>query len=161
MSAGHAAIIGLFLSNKGKSRLSQVSLTIAAWATAIAGFKAIGESRPGVVVAMTLLILTGLAAWAEVLSAKLIRFWRFALSRKGVMAFMAATAVALSAFFQARDEDYIVNWILIPLGVLIGFAVSVLVVWALMKLGCKYIPSLFTRLKSRLVATYRRTTGRR
>ena len=141
--------------------MSQVSLTIAAWATAIAGFKAIGESRPGVVVAITLLILTGLAAWAEVLSAKLIRFWRFALSCKGVMAFMAVIALALTAFFQAQDENYIVNWILIPLGVLIGVAVSVLVIWSLMKLAYRFIPTLFKRIKSRLVATYRRTTRRR
>ena len=73
LSAGHAAIIGLLISNRGRFNWSTYALFIAALATALAGFRTIGESTPGHVVALMLFLLTGPAVWAEWLSANTIR----------------------------------------------------------------------------------------
>ena len=68
LSAGHAGIIGLLISTKGRLTPSTYALLIAAVATALAGFRTIGDSISGQAVATTLALLTIPAVWSELLS---------------------------------------------------------------------------------------------
>ena len=162
LSAGHAAIIGLLISNRGRFNWSTYALFIAALATALAGFRTIGESTPGHVVALMLFLLTGPAVWAEWLSANTIRIWRLARTRRGITTVFVVVFVVAVAYNQAMDENYIRNWLLIPLGILTAIVIGACVLWLLLKLIYRYAPTVFGWLYSGLVAAYRRrleTTG--
>ena len=160
LSAGHAGIIGLLISNRGRFTWSTYALFIAAVATALAGLRTIGESTPGVVVALMLFLLTVPAVWAEPLSAHMQRVWSFARTRGGISTILLVTGVVGIAINQFRDENYIKNWILIPFGILTGIAVVAFVLWLLTRLSYKYIPILFGWLSS-IVAAIRRWLVRR
>ena len=69
LTAGHAAITGLLINNKGRFNPSTYALFVAGVATALAGFRTIGESTPGVVIALMLILLTFPAVWADAFSA--------------------------------------------------------------------------------------------
>ena len=161
LSAGHAGIIGLLISNRGRFTWSTYALFIAAVATALAGLRTIGESTPGVVVALMLFLLTVPAVWAEPLSANMQRVWSFARTRGRISTILLVTGVVGIAINQFRDENYIKNWILIPFGILTGIAVVAFVLWLLTRLSYKYVPTLFAWLRSRVVAAYRRVAWRR
>ena len=124
LSAGHAGIIGLLISNKGRFTPSTYALFIAAVATALAGLRTIGESTPGVVVALMLFLLTIPAVWAEALSARIQRVWIFVRSWQGVSTISFVTAVVVAAYNQSQDANYIRDWILIPFGILAGIALA-------------------------------------
>ena len=160
LSAGHAAIIGLLISNKGRFTPSTVAMLIAAVATALAGYRTIGESTSGVVIALMLLLLTVPAVWAEALSARIRRGWVYVRSLKGISTILLGMGLVGIVYFQSRDEDYIKNFILIPLAILAGIALVAFVIWLLLKLAYKYVPPLSGWLRSRVAAAYR-GTGRR
>ena len=160
LSAGHAAIIGLLISNKGRFKSGTVAMLIAAVATALAGYRTIGESTSGVVIALMLLLLTVPAVWAEALSARIRRGWVYVRSLKGISTILLGMGLVGIVYFQSRDEDYIKNFILIPLAILAGIALVAFVIWLLLKLAYKYVPPLSGWLRSRVAAAYR-GTGRR
>ena len=161
LSAGHAGIIGLLISTKGRFRWGTYALFIAATATAVAGVRTIGESAPGQAVAVMLMLLTIPAVWAEKVSANLSKAWNFARSWSGLSTISLIAALIGIAYNQARDENYIRNWILIPVGILFGIAATVLVLWLLIKLGYKVVPILFAWLGASVVAAYRWLARRR
>ena len=76
LTAGHAGIIGLLISTKGRFTFSTFALVIAATATALAGFRTIGDSTSGQAIAAMLVLLTIPAVFAESLSAKLHQVWK-------------------------------------------------------------------------------------
>ena len=160
LSAGHAAIIGLLISNKGRFTPSTYATFIAAVATAVAGLRTIGESTPGVVIALMLFLLTVPAVWAEALSAKIRRVWVFVRSWIGISTILLVIGLAGIVYYQSRDENYIKNFILIPLAILAGIALVAFVIWLLLKLAYKYVPPLYGWLRSRIAAASKRT-GRR
>ncbi len=158
LSAGHATIIGLWVSSRGRFNWSSFALLIAASATALAGFRTIGDSTSGHVVTLMLFLLTVSAAGAEWLSAVTLRIW----TRRGFLAVLAVLFVVLVAYNQARDENYIRNWLLIPLGIMTAIVVGAWVLWLLIRLIYRYAPIVFGWLGSGIVAAYRRlleTTG--
>lgn len=161
LSAGHAGIIGLLISSRGRFTWSIYPLLIAAVATALAGNRTIGESTPGQVVTLLLFFLTVPAVWADTVSAKLQESWSFIWSFRGVTTFLIGIALGIAAYFQSKDEDYVKDWILIPLGVLIGIALSAIVVWILFRLSYKYIQVLLSWSKARASVFYRKVTRRR
>ena len=160
LSAGHAGIIGLLINNRGRFTFSTYALFIAATATALAGLRIIGESTPGVVTAMMLFLLTVPAVWAEALCVKIQQVWVFVRSWRGISIISLVVALILIAYYQSRDENYIKNYILIPFGILAGIALVALVIWLLLKLSYKYVPTLFAWLRSRVAAVYRRVARR-
>ena len=160
LSAGHAAIIGLLISYKGRFTSGNYAMYIAAAATALAGLQTIGDSTPGVVIALMLLLLTVPAVWAEALSADAQRVWAFVRSLKGISIILFGLASVGIAYFQSRDENYIRNFILIPFAILAGIVLAAFVIWLLLKLIYKYVPPLYGWLRSRIAAASRRT-GRR
>ena len=161
LSAGHAGIIGLLISNRGRFTWSTYALFVAAVATALAGLRTIGESTPGVVIAMMLFLLTIPAVWAEWLSTKMRRAWSFARSWKGVSAILFSLSAIWIAYNQSQYENYIRDFILIPFGILAGIAVAASVLWLLFRLIHKCAPILFAWLRSRVTAAYRRVARRR
>ena len=158
LSAGHAGIIGLLISNRGRFTWSTYALLIAAVATALAGLRTIGESTPGLVVAVMLIFLTVPAVWADALSANMQQFGGFLRSRRGIFIVLIVTVAVVAAYNQSKDEDYIRDWILIPFGILAGVIVIASVLWLLFRLSHKYVPILFSWLRSRTAAAYRRVT---
>ena len=161
LSAGHSGIIGLLISTKGRFSWGTYALFIAAVATAVAGVKTIGESTPGLVIALMLILLTIPAVWAEALSARVQRAYGYVRSLRGLTAILLVSFLVSVAYNQARDENYIRNWILIPFGILLGILVATVVLWLLIKLGSKVIPILFAWLGARVVATYKWMARRR
>ena len=161
LSAGHAGIIGLLINNRGRFTFSTYALFIAAVATALAGLRTIGESTPGVVIAMMLFLLTVPAVWAKALSVEIQQAWVFVRSWRGISIISLVVALIGIAYNQFRDEDYIKNYILIPFGILAGIALVILVIWLLLKLSYKYVPTLFAWLRSRVATAYRRLARRR
>ena len=161
LSAGHAGIIGLLISNRGRLTPSTYALFIAAVATALAGLRTIGESTSGVVIAMMLVLLTVPSVWAEALSANMQQVWSFVRTRRGISTISVIAGVVGIAYYQARDENYIKNWILIPFGILAGLVVATYVFWLLIRLSYKYIPILFGWLSSRVGAIRRWLVQRR
>ena len=160
MSAGHAGIIGLLISNKGRSTWSDLALLTAAMATAIAGYRTIGESTVGHVVALTLALLIFPAVWAERFSSEIKRFWAFARTLRGFSTILFVVGVVGIAYYQSQYEDYIKDFILIPLGILAGIAVAASVLWLLFRLIHRYAPILLAWLRSRIAAAYRRVARR-
>ena len=158
LSAGHAGIIGLLISTRGRFGWSTGSLLIAALATASAGFRTIGDSTTGQIVATLLVLLTIPAVWAEQLIAKLEQFWRFTRSWKGFAAFVFVTTVLLVAYNQSQNENYIRDWMLIPLGIFLGIIAASYFVWLLIRTAVKYIPLLFNLLSSLVRSVYRWAT---
>ena len=161
LSAGHAGIIGLLISTKGRFTSSTYALFIAAVATALAGLRTIGESTPGVVVALMLFLLTIPAVWAEALSARVQRVWGFSRSWGGIWSILFVTSVVGIAYYQSQYENYIRDFILIPFGILAGIAAVALMLWFLFRLSHKYVPTLFAWLTSRVAAAYTRVARRR
>ena len=149
LTAGHAALVGLLLNNRGRFNWSTHAMLIAAAATATAGHRSIGESTVGHIVIVTLFLTTIPAVWAERLSSLARRTWNFLWSKKGLTLIGAATFVILVAFNHARDENYIRNWLIIPTGIFLGGLIAAQVCWAVLKLSFKYVPALFRLLRSR------------
>ncbi|MCY4529853.1 MAG: hypothetical protein OXD46_12570 [Chloroflexi bacterium] len=161
LSAGHAGIIGLLISTKGRFTSSTYALFIAAVATALAGLRTIGESTTGVVVALMLFLLTIPAVWAEALSARVQRVWGFLRSREGILSILFVTSVVGITYYQSQYENYIRDFILIPFGILAGITAVALMLWLLFGLSHKYVPTLFAWLLSRIAAAYTRIARRR
>ena len=143
LCAGHAGIIGLWLNSRGRPNWSTLALMLAAIATAGAGYRSVGESTAGHVVVVLLFLLLGPSIWAEPISAGLSWCWRFMRSKKGLLTgaltIVAILWIALVTYNQLQNENYIRNWILIPLAIILGFAVSSTILWALLRLGLKYL----------------------
>ena len=162
LSAGHATIISLLISYRGRFTWSTFALFIAAIATALAGIRTIGDSTPGQVVALMLLLLTGPAVWAEWLGAKTLRIWRLAGIRGITSAVLLVVFVILVTYNQARDENYIRNWILIPMLIFTGIVIGACILWLLLRLIYRFTPIAFGWVCSIVGAAYRRlfdTTG--
>ena len=134
LSAGHAGIIGLLINNGGRFTWSTYALLIAAVATALAGYRTIGESPVGQVTAVTLALLTIPAVWAEYIDTKARRTWNFGRSKKGFLILLLAVGIILAAYNQYQNEHYLRNWILIPLGIFLGCMASVHILWLLFNL---------------------------
>ena len=161
LTAGHAAIIGLLINNRGRFTWSTHALFVAGMATALAGFRTIGESTPGVVIALMLILLTLPAVWAETFSAVIRRAWRFARTTRGISVILLVAGIVGIVINQLRDENYIMNWILIPMGITAAFFISVGALWQLLKLSCRYGPPVFSSLRTRAAATFMRKSRRR
>ena len=161
LTAGHAGIIGLLINNRGRLTWSTYALFVAGVATALAGFRTIGESTPGVVIALMLILLTLPAVWAETFSAVIRRAWRFARTTRGISVILLVAGIVGIVINQLRDENYIMNWILIPMGITAAFFISVGVLWQLLKLSCRYGPPVFSSLRTRAAATFMRKSRRR
>ena len=160
LSAGHAGIIGLLISTKGRFTPSTYALLIAAVATALAGFRTIGDSTAGQAVAATLALLTIPAVWSEFLSTLPMRVWYFARSPKGILVILFVTSVMSVAYNQSLNENYIRDWMLIPFGVLTGIVVASYLVWILAKLIYRFAPVLFSGINSAGSIVYRRVPRR-
>ena len=161
LTAGHAAIIGLLINNRGRLTWSTYALFVAGVATALAGFRTIGESTPGVVIALMLILLTFPAVWADAFSAGIRWTWRFARTRGGISAFLVVAGMLGIVINQWRDENYIRNWILIPMGITAAFVIGVGVLFQLIELSCRYGPPVFASIRTRAVAAFRRKSRRR
>lgn len=161
LSAGHLALIGIHIGTGGRSDLSKSALSIAALATAFAGFRAIGESTPANVITLLMFFLTVLAIWPEKLIALSRWIGRHVWSWCGLAGFMLAIAAVITCYFQAHDENYIKNWILIPFGIIVGIAVSIFAVWILIRLAYRYVPRMWSWLRSRVVAILNRVARHR
>ena len=160
LSAGHAGIIGLLISSRGRLTWSIYPLFVAAVATALAGNRTIGESTPGQVVTLVLFLLTIPAVWPDIVSTKLQETWSFLRSLRGVTTFLIGIALGIAAYFQSRDEDYVKDWILIPLGILLGFVLSTIVVWILLRLSYKCAQLLLSRSKAPVSILHRKIARR-
>ena len=143
LSAGHAAIIGLMMRNRGRITLSAYPLLVAGIATALAGFHSIGDSTVGAAVALSLDLMTALAIWAVGISTWMRRIWPNLRSIRTLLTFVLfaiayfaiSTAVRMIVAFQSQDENYWRNWLLIPFLVLVAFVFALAVVWRLMRLA--------------------------
>ncbi len=160
LTAGHAAIIGLLINNRGRFTWSTHALFVAGMATALAGFRTIGESTPGVVIALMLILLTFPAVWADAFSAGLRSAWRFVRTLTGISLVLLSVATVLIAYNQWQDENYIRNWILIPMGIATAFVISVLFVWQLIELSYRYGSPVFASLRTRAAVAFSRKSRR-
>lgn len=151
LCAGQATIIGLLISTKGRFVWSTYALLIAAAATALAGHRTIGESTSGHLVAVTLPLLTVPAVWAEWLSTKIRWVWTSVRSRKGLSVILIFFAVVVTAYNQSRNENYIRDWFLIPLGILAGIGVATCVLWLVAKLVTRCFQTVYSWLSSKIV----------
>lgn len=159
LSAGCAGIIGLLISTRGRLVWSTYSLFIAAVATTTVGFETIGDSTVGYIITMSLFFLIFPAVWPEKLISGSQRAWRLIWSRKSFMAFLVVASVILIVYNQYRNENYIRDWMLIPLGIIVGIIVASGLIWLLIKLAVKCIRLLCDSIGSvvELVRGWRRS----
>ena len=155
LSAGHAGIIGLWINNRGQYKWSNFALMVAAFATAGAGYRAIGESTAGHVAVITLFLLLIPAIWAQPISDRLSRAWRLLWSKKGLAVVVSFFWVLAVVYNQWHDENYIRNWLFIPLGIIVGLCASVVVLWLLLRLTFRYLPIAYSWVKQRLKESLR------
>lgn len=161
LSAGYAGIIGLLISIRGRFGWSTYSLFIAAAATATAGFRTIGDSMTGQIVATLLALLIFPAVWPGWFSAKLRPAWRYIWSRKGFTAFLFVSTILSMAYNLSQNENYIRDLMLIPLGILLGIFAASYLVWRLIQKSVRYIPFLYNLLSSPVRSVYRWAMRRR
>ena len=140
LSAGHAGIIGLLISNRGRSTWSAFALLTAATATTLAGYRTIGESTVGQLVALTLALLTIPAVWPEWLSTKIRRFWAFVRTLRGVSTIVLVASVVGIAYYQSQYENYIRDFILKPFGILAAIVLAASILWLLIRFIHRYVP---------------------
>ena len=157
LCAGHAGIVGISIGlRRVRNGWSTYALAIAAFATAGAGYRAIGEDLAGHVVILSLFILLIPSIWAESISKMLSNLGRFARTRKGRASILLFVSVPLIIYNQIQNENYIRNWIVIPLLVILGILITTVVLWLLLKLVRKYLPSVFLSAKRKPINTSRR-----
>ena len=157
LCAGHAAIIGLWINREIKHRWSTFALVVAALATAGAGYRSIGEDVAGHVLVVMLFMLLIPAIWAESISRVISRTSRLFKSKNAFFLIGLVLWVPLIYYNQLHNENYIRNWLLIPLGILCGFIVSAFLLW----LSFKYIPVAYSWCQKGLVNTYKNWFRRR
>ncbi len=136
LSAGHLVVIGLLITNNGRFKSGAYTLYVAAVAMAIVGFKRFADVVPDSVA--VLILWTMPAIWAEGVSAILKSFWnslRWWFITCILLGIGAGVAIEITIYMQARDENYIRDWILIPLGIV---AVTAAIIWALLRLAYKF-----------------------
>ena len=156
LCAGHAAIIGLWINREPQPRWSTFALLVAAFSTAGAGYRAIGDNPAGHVLVLLLFLLFIPAVWAEPISRGLSRFLGFLRTRKGVITLALVLWVPLVFYNQWQNENYIRNWLLIPLGILLAFVVSASLLWVILRLAFRYLPVAWWWGQRRLANAYRR-----
>ncbi len=154
LCAGHAGIIGISINirTQDKHIWSTFALVIAAFATAGAGYRAIGESEVGHVVIIILFLLLIPAIWAEFIITVPSRAWRFVRSKKGVVTVLVSIGSLAAIYNQSQNENYIRDWILIPFGIIVGFIASSIFLWVLLRLVFKYLPVAYSWFKQRLAS---------
>ena len=150
LCAGHAAIIGLLISTKGRLIWSTYALLIAAIATALAGHRTVGDSTAGRIVEAIIALSIVPAVWAEWFSTKIRWALKFVRSRMGLSVILIFVIVVVVAYNQSRNENYIRDWFLIPLGILTAIAISAWILWLLTKLVKRYAPILFAWIRSKV-----------
>ena len=153
LTAGHAAIMGILI-GKNLSGLSTVALLTAALATYLAGYQAIGEDIAGHVLTIVLFLSAILGIFAECIVTVVKKVWSFAWSRKGLAIISMVVAIVVATYNQLRNENYFINWILIPLAAIFGFVVLVAISWLLIKLSAKHFRSAYSWLKRRIRYIY-------
>lgn len=157
LCAGHAGIIGLWINRTIQHRWSTFALVVAAFATAGAGYRSIGDSLAGHVVVILLFLLLIPAIWAGPISNGLSRFWRFARTKKGTFTILALLWVPLVFYNQWQDENYIRNWLLIPYGISLGIIVSATLVWFLLRLSFKFLPGTWLWVKRQVASAFKQS----
>ena len=160
LCAGHAGIIGLWINRTIQHRGSPFALVIAAFATAGAGYRSIGDSLAGHVVVILLFLLLIPAIWAEPISNELSRFWRFARTKKGAYTILALLWVPLVFYNQWENENYIRNWLLIPYGILLGIIVSATLVWFLLRLAFRFLPVTWSWIKRQVASAFKKLASK-
>ena len=156
LCAGHAAIIGLWINREPQPKWSSFVLLVAAFATAGAGYRSIGEETAGHILVLLLFLLFIPAMWAEHISRGLVRFFRFLKTKRGIIAVALVIWVPLVFYNQWQNENYIRNWLLIPLGILLGFVISASLMWLVLRLAFRYLPAAYSWGRRCVSKTYRR-----
>lgn len=160
LCAGHAAIIGLWANRTTQHRWSTVALVIAAFATAGAGYRSVGDSLSGHVVVILLFLLLIPSIWAESINSGLSRFRRFTRSKKGLCTILALIWVPLVFYNQWQDENYIRNWLLIPYGILLGITVSAILLWFFLKLAFRFLPVAGSWAKRQIASAFKKLVSK-
>ena len=155
LCAGHAGIVGISISLR-RVRLgwSTYALAIAAIATAGAGYRAIGEDLAGHIVIISLFLLLAPSIWAELLSRVALRLWRITRSKKALIPIIAVGWLGLVYYNQLQDENFIRNWLLIPLLVILGILLTAIVLWLLIGISSKFLPIAFSLVKHQARNTF-------
>ena len=148
LCAGHAGIIGISISlRRVQHGWSTFALAVAAFATAGAGYRAIGDDMTGHIVVLLLFLSIVPAIWAEAISRSLSSLWRFIRTRTGMMSILLLVAVPLIIHNQLQNENYVRNWIVIPLFVVLGVLTTAMALWLLFKLASKCRSIAFSLVK--------------
>ena len=155
LTAGQAAIIGLLM-NKRIFEWSSLALLIAAIATYTAGYQIIGDNTAEQVIAIVLFFSGILIVFAKRISAGINKTWRFVWPKNGSFTIFAIVGLIAFIYNQSRDENYFINWILIPSAVFVGFVVSIGVLWLLIKLSINRFITVYQWLRPRISYVYKR-----
>ena len=153
LTAGQAAIIGLLM-NKRIFEWSSFALLIAAIATYTAGYQIIGDNTAEQVIAIVLFLSGGLIVFAKGISAVMKKVGRFVWAKIGFVIILVCAIIVI--YNQSQNENYIRNWILIPSAVIVGFVVSIGVLWLLIKLSIKCLATVYPWLRQRISYAYKR-----
>ena len=147
LTAGNAAIIGIFM-DKNLSGLNKVALLTAAIATYLAGHQAIGDNIAGKFITIVLSLSAIVVILAEFIVAGFEKARRFIRSWTGLLFILfVVVGIPIAAYNQLQNENYIRDWILIPIAAIIGFAILVAILWLLVKLSLKCSRVAYSRLK--------------
>ena len=156
LAAGNAGIIGLYAASQGKPADGTLPLLIAALATTFAGFRQIGDSTAGHSVFIGLFILVLVTIFAQHISNGIQWLWAFVRSKRGIVAIVSVISVVAIAYSQSQNENYIRDWFLIPLGIILGIVVAGTIIWSILKLSFKYLPILYAWVSSRVRERWQR-----
>lgn len=155
LCAGHAGIIGIWINVKTGVTWSGFAFFVAATATALAGYIAIGGSIAGHIITISLFLLTFLAVRAEWLSERAQSIWQFMRSKKGIGLFliflsitMFLVALEMIEYYQAKYENYVRDWILFPMAILVGSVLSVVAMWMVLTRLDRLLPVILSRSRS-------------
>ena len=165
ISAGNLAIMAVFISFYGRRRegyrWGTLALLAAGVATFMAGYRGLdADEHIGVqLIVVTQCILVFFVVLTTPIARAVENVWqlikRILWSKSSLKIFAVIGLIWLVFYNQSQNENYIENWLLIPLGVLFSIIVSIVVFWLVAKnlpLGCKWLyrkgRNIYCRIKS-------------
>ena len=152
VTAGNAAIYAILTIWHKARGWGSFGLLVAAYATYLAGYRSITDDPVSVGILTILLVCMVPAIFADAIANGTVRTVRqagsFVLSPNGRILIVVIIFAVIVPHKQRQDEDYIMNWILKPLGIIVAFLITGVLTWVVFAHSPKLLCNVIRRIRN-------------